>query len=119
MGTCAPTTLLQRWRHLRSEPLIKQVIYRKPRRPVAGINAGSDTEAMKEVLFRLGQVAWWIGALGAGIAGCFMLFSAVAPNVNDRLGLVGASLLFGACWGAFFFAVSFVLTGSFWRRPRS
>lgn len=74
---------------------------------------------MKEVLFRLGQVAWWIGTLGLTLAGCAMLFILFKTEIIDRFELFGLTALVGALWTASAWALSYVLAGSFWRRPKS
>jgi hypothetical protein len=64
---------------------------------------------MKEILFRLGQVAWWFGALCASAA---TVATAFIRNMGERAAVVGGAWLFVTlpC-----FAVAFVLTGSFWK----
>ena len=74
---------------------------------------------MKEVLFRLGQVAWWVGALGLALAGCALPFILFKTEIVDRLELFGITVLAGTLWTASAWAISYVLTGSFWRRPKS
>ena len=73
---------------------------------------------MKEILFRLGQVAWWFGALvalaailGAGVA----LFN----DGHNSIGGAGFVLAMGAVFTVPAWAVAFVLAGSFWRPPKA
>lgn len=68
------------------------------------------------MLFRLGQVLWWLGALvaTAGIGAAFL-----SPNWTNNVGAVWAVvgvlclLVTLPAWAA-----SFVLAGSFWKPPK-
>lgn len=66
---------------------------------------------------RFALVAWWLGALYAGIALLGILFTAKAgqPDATTGVAVICTSvgILTGALW-----SLAFVLGGSFWRPPR-
>lgn len=69
---------------------------------------------MKEILFRLGQVAWWAGALiaaGSVIGTVVTLISRPHEELPFLLIVVGAFVV-APLW-----ALSFILAGSFWKPP--
>ena len=69
---------------------------------------------MREILYRLGQVAWWLGAIWLVIAPCSFIF-VLLDGGNIQKASVG---LFICLLALPFWAVSYVLAGSFWRAPR-
>lgn len=72
---------------------------------------------MRDVLYRLGLVAWWFGALGA--AACLLGAGAVLfSDGSDKATAVGLMALGAAGFAVPSWAVSFVLAGSFWKPPR-
>ncbi|KQU75939.1 hypothetical protein ASE08_24095 [Rhizobacter sp. Root16D2] len=61
---------------------------------------------MKEMLFRLGQVIWWFGALGAFGAAAAAIF---IPNLDKKV------LIVGVVWGLVTlpsWALAYVLCGT-------
>jgi hypothetical protein len=66
---------------------------------------------------RLGQVAWWAGAVLGATLLIFGLAFALFTNGVDRVGLTATCWLAAVIWTTPAWALSFVLAGSFWRPP--
>ena len=70
------------------------------------------------MLFRIGQVVWWIGTLTLGL---ILSFGAYAVSTSDNPDRIEGLALFaggGALWAACCWALAYVLTESFWKPPR-
>lgn len=71
------------------------------------------------MLLRLSIVAWWLGALwGAGwiVSGAV---SALGRDVENKPELLALMVAFGLALTVPLWALSFVLSGSFWSPPKS
>lgn len=72
---------------------------------------------MAQILARIGVVAWWFGAAWGLAWGLGAVASIFNKEAFDRLELVGMMVAYGLALTVPLWAISYVLTGSFWK-PR-
>jgi hypothetical protein len=72
-----------------------------------------ELNMQSEKTTRLGRVFWWLGALLGAVAGVAWVSTALTENVW----LVFAGPLVFIGLAAPFWAIAYVLSGSFWRPP--
>lgn len=65
------------------------------------------------MLKRASTVAWWVGVLL--LVGFALAEIRGAIGARDGIGELGLMLLVGACCGVPFWALSYILGGTFWR----
>lgn len=76
---------------------------------------------MKDVVFRIGLVFWWLGATMAALGSVLflgVLWKAVFGDVTDPGAVIGMTFVPVLITVLALWAVCFICTGSFWRRPR-